>query len=65
MSDFDFRTPNEQPAVLTVSELSRVLRIGINGAYDLVRTGKIPSVRVGRQFRIPRQAVAEYLGQSD
>ena len=51
--------------VITVKELSKILRIGINGTYDLVRTGKIQSVRVGRQFRIPRTAVLEYLGQSD
>lgn len=51
--------------VITVKELSRILRIGINGTYDLVRTGKIKSIRVGRQFRIPRKAVLEYLGQSD
>lgn len=51
--------------VITVKELSKILRIGINGTYALVRTGKIKSIRVGRQFRIPRKAVLEYLGQSD
>lgn len=51
--------------VITVKELSTILRIGINGTYALVRTGKIKSIRVGRQFRIPRKAVLEYLGQSD
>lgn len=49
--------------VLTVRELSKVLRIGINGAYQLVRDGTISSVRVGRQYRIPRKAVLEYLEQ--
>lgn len=50
--------------VVTVKELSTILRIGINGAYDLVRTGAIQSIRVGRQYRIPRQAILDYLGQS-
>ena len=54
----------EKPDVFTVKELSALLRIGINGTYDLVRTGKIQSVRVGRQYRIPQQAVQNYLGQS-
>ena len=49
------------PAVLTVHELSKMLRIGINGAYQLVRDGTISSVRVGRQYRIPRKAVLQYL----
>lgn len=47
--------------VLTVKELATLLRIGINNAYQLVRDGKIRSVRVGRQYRIPRRAVDEYL----
>lgn len=51
------------PAVLTVRELSKMLRIGINGAYQLVRDGTISSVRVGRQYRIPRKAVLQYLEQ--
>lgn len=47
--------------ILTVKELSKLLRIGINAAYRLVRSGVIHSVRVGRQYRIPRSAVDEYL----
>lgn len=49
--------------VLTVRELSTMLRIGINAAYRLVRSGVIHSVRVGRQYRIPRSAVDKYLSE--
>lgn len=49
------------PATLTVRELSKILRIGINSAYDLVKNGTIFSVRVGRQYRIPRSAIEKYL----
>ncbi len=49
------------PATLTVKELSKFLRIGINAAYELVKDGTIFSVRVGRQYRIPRSAVEKYL----
>ena len=49
--------------ILTVRELASFLRIGINSAYRLVRKGNIRSVRVGRQYRIPRQAVDEYLSK--
>lgn len=51
----------EESTVLTVRELAALLRIGINNAYQLVREGTIRSVRVGRQYRIPRRAVDEYL----
>ena len=51
--------------VLTVRELSTMLRIGINAAYRLVRSGVIHSVRVGRQYRIPRSAVDKYLSEKE
>ena len=43
-----------------------VLDIGRNTAYELVRSGQIRSIRIGRQLRIPRDAVVEFLnGQVD
>ena len=55
---------NEQniPMVLSVAQLAKMLCIGKNSAYDLVNSGQISSVRVGRQIRIPRIAVYQYLG---
>ena len=50
--------------VITVKELAALLRIGINAAYRLVRDGTIFSVRVGRQYRIPRASLDAYLNQS-
>lgn len=47
--------------ILTVRDLAKLLRIGINSAYALVRNGTIHSVRVGRQYRIPKYAVDVYL----
>lgn len=52
------------PMVLTVEEVSRLLCIGRNTAYELVRSGQIRSVKVGRIYRIPRAAVDEYLGKA-
>ena len=52
---------DELPLVLTVEDLMPVLGIGRNAAYTLVRSGQIRSIKVGRQFRIPRDAVAEFL----
>lgn len=49
--------------ILTVKELSKLLRVGINAAYRLVRSGVIHSVRIGRQYRIPRSAVDKYLSE--
>ena len=52
---------NEPPLALTVLEAGQVLRVGRNVAYDLVRSGQLRSVRVGKNIRIPRDALAEYL----
>lgn len=49
------------PLALRVEDLMPVLGIGRNTAYELVRSGQIRSIRIGRKIRIPRDAVAEFL----
>ena len=49
------------PPVLRVRDLGPILAVSDNTAYALVRNGQIRSVRIGRSYRIPRDAVAEYL----
>jgi excisionase family DNA binding protein len=41
------------PEALTVEETAKVLRIGRSAAYDAVRRGEIPSIKIGRTLRIP------------
>lgn len=48
-------------AVYTVPELAAILKIGRNAAYDLVKSGKIHSIRIGKSIRIPRAALEEFL----
>ena len=54
-------SPDEVPMVITVDGLMAILHIGRNTAYDLIHAGKIRSVRVGKQIRIPREAVIQFL----
>lgn len=49
------------PIVLTVMEAAAALRIGRSTAYCLVRCGKIRSIKVGRQVRVPKSALIEFL----
>jgi len=51
----------ELPLVLRVEDLSRALGIGRNTAYELVRSGQIRSIRIGRQLRIPRDELQRFL----
>ena len=56
-----FRSLDDLPLVLRVEDLMPILDIGRNAAYELIRCGQIRSVRVGRQIRVPKEAVAEFL----
>lgn len=49
------------PPVLTVKDLQRLLRVSINTAYGLVRSGEIRAKTVGRQLRIPRSEFIRYI----
>lgn len=53
---------DDLPLVLTVSEVSDILDIGKNTAYDLIRCGAIKSFRAGRQIRVSKSALLEYFG---
>ena len=59
-----FTSLDELPLVLRVEDLMPILSIGRNTAYELVRSGQIRSIKVGVQFRIPREAVAEFIAGS-
>ncbi len=52
---------NNLPKVLNVKDLAEALFISQNTAYNLVRSGQIHSIRIGRTYRIPREAVEEFL----
>lgn len=46
---------------MTVAEVAAVMRVSKMTVYRLVHSGELPAVRVGRSFRVPEQAVDEYL----
>lgn len=52
---------NEQPSLITVHELCEQLMIGRNAAYQLLRSGELKCFRMNRTWKIPQQAVTEYL----
>ena len=60
-----YRSLDDLPLALRVEDLMPILAIGRNTAYELVRSGKIRSIRVGRKIRVPKDAVAAFLGESN
>ncbi|MFC5997401.1 helix-turn-helix domain-containing protein [Quadrisphaera sp. GCM10027208] len=49
---------------LTVAEVAAIMRVSRMTVYRLVHSGELPAVRVGRSFRVPEQAVDDYLRHS-
>lgn len=47
--------------ILTITDLMDYLAVGKNTAYSLIREGKIKSFRIGRNYKIPKQAVIDYI----
>ena len=60
-----YRSYDELPLTLRVEDLMPILGIGRNTAYELVRSKQIYSVKIGRQLRIPKQALIDYLSDDD
>jgi excisionase family DNA binding protein len=50
-----------QCRTVTVSEAATILGIGKNCAYDGVKSGDIPAIRVGGRWLVPIDALEELL----
>ncbi len=47
----------DTPLLVAVPDAARLLGIGTTLAWDLVRSGDIPSVKLGRRVLVPRAAL--------
>ena len=57
---------NSYTDIVTVSEMAKMLRIGRNRAYELIRSKTIPCVKIGsKQTRITKQAVIDYIASEE
>ncbi len=51
----------DYPDVLMPEEAMVVLSIGKNTLYKLLKSGDLESVRIGKQYRIPKRCILQYL----
>ena len=58
-------TPSDAKITLTVTEAADMLGISLPKMYEIVRMGRIPSIRVGKKIVISRQAVLDWLKEGD
>lgn len=49
------------PDVLLPEEVMKILCIGKNMIYKLLQSGKIKAVRIGKQYRVPKRSVQEFI----
>ncbi|MFK0118726.1 helix-turn-helix domain-containing protein [Streptomyces sp. NPDC090994] len=49
------------PELLTVPEVMMRLRLGRSTVYDLIRSGRLVSITVGRSRRIPADALRDFI----
>ena len=50
-----------EPDVLTVAQITKLLHCSKNTVYELLHAGRLPSVAVGRRLLVPKAALVEFL----
>lgn len=55
------RYMNDYPDVLKPEECANVLAIGRNSVYQLLKQGELRSIRIGKQYRIPKAYLQNFL----
>jgi len=53
----------EPPRCLRVEEAARLLNVGRSTVYDLIRSGRLRSVKIGRRRLVPRDALDALLAE--
>lgn len=56
---------SDERLTVTVTEAAELLGISRGMAYECVRTGELPSVRLGGRILVPRQRLDELLAGGD
>ena len=55
---------NDYPDVLSIEDLQIALNIGRSTAYRLIRSGNIRHLRIGKNIKIPRRYLVEYIHEA-
>jgi excisionase family DNA binding protein len=49
--------------LLTVGEVANIMRVSNMTVYRLIKSGQLPAIRVGKNYRIRRQDMERYLSE--
>ena len=64
MKQVKYKSYEELPLMLSVSEVAAVLGISQAGAYELVRTDGFPSLKVGSRIVVPKEKFIEWIDEN-
>src|SRR5262245_57513056 len=59
--DEDDDHDDHEPLTLTVGQAAQVLGVGRNSAYNAIKAGTIPAIRIGKVYRVPTAALKKML----
>ena len=51
----------DYPDVMSLEEMSRLLRVSTKTGRQLLASGAVPSLKIGRSYRIPKPYLISYL----
>ena len=52
---------NTYPDVVSIDEIQQMLRKRKNTVYELLKTEKLKSIKVGKKYIVPKKYVIEFL----
>ena len=55
---------SDYPEIVSVAQMQTMLGISRHAAYDLVRDGSIPAVKIGTSFRILKLNIIKYMADN-
>ena len=53
----------EYPDVVGVKELTKMLGIGMNKAYEILQSNQIKNFMIGNKYRIPKTSVIDFVSR--
>ena len=56
-----YRNFDTMPLMIRVADIADTLQIGRNRAYELIKEGKIRAIKIGKQYRIPRDSFIAFV----
>ena len=52
------------PDLLTVEQLQSILQIGRNKSYEILHSGQLKFLRIGKTIRIPKRYLIDFINES-